>query len=161
MAKRRKAREAVLKALYLAESRGMTAVEAFAEMESFDRIMSATPDENAREELAPFSLGLDGEQMEFATTLAYHIERSQDDYNDQIRAVLKNWDLERIARIDRIIMWIALAEMTHILDIPVTVSINEAVELAKIYSFPKSPGFINGVLDAVARSRGLIEPRKQ
>ena len=149
-----------MRAFYLGESRGITIAEAFAEMEAVDRMIAATTDEAAREELEPFALGLDNEQKEFATTLAYHIERSHDEFNEQIRAVLKNWDLERIARIDRIIMWIALAEMTHILDIPVNVSINEAVELAKLYSFPKSPGFINGILDAVARAKGLIEPKK-
>lgn len=160
MAKRRQAREAVLRALYLGESRGITAAEAFAEMESVDRLIENAPDDAARDELAPFALALDDEQKEFAVTLAYHIERSRDEFNEQIRAVLKNWELERVARLDRIIMWIALAEMTCMLDIPVNVSINEAVELAKMYSFPKSPGFINGILDAVARAKGLIEPRK-
>ena len=77
--------------------------------------------------------------------------------NSIIEPVLKNWDFARISRIDRYILWIALAEMLYMLDIPATVSINEAIELAKKYSSEKSPAFINGVLDAAARNMGVLK----
>jgi len=59
------------------------------------------------------------------------------------------WDLERIARLDRIILRIGIAEMLHFPDIPEKVSINEAIETAKKYSTENSGKFINGILDSV------------
>ena len=61
----------------------------------------------------------------------------------------RNWDLERIALLDRILMLLAIAELTASKDIPVKVTINEVIELAKRYSTDKSGTFINGILDAV------------
>ena len=80
----------------------------------------------------------------------------------------KNWDLERIALLDRILMRLAIAELTSCNDIPVKVTMNEAIELAKRYSTDKSGTFINGILDAVIEElqkdnrinklgRGLVE----
>ncbi len=59
------------------------------------------------------------------------------------------WDLERIARLDRIILRIGISEMLHFPDIPEKVSINEAIEIAKKYSTDNSGKFVNGILDAV------------
>ena len=157
MAKRRKAREALLRALYLCESREMSVDEAFAEMETIDRDILAGGDDPDAPSLEPFSLGLDAGQKEFALVLGRRIAKEKDSYNEQITSVLENWDFSRIARIDRIIMWIAIAEMTFMLDIPVKVSINEALELAKKFSSEKSSGFINGVLDAVARNMDVLK----
>jgi len=61
-----------------------------------------------------------------------------------------NWEFERIAHLDRQIMRIAITEMLCFADIPIKVSINEALELAKRYSTEKSHAFINGILDATA-----------
>ena len=167
---RRKAREAVLKVFYLSESRNISIDEAFHEMAEIDRIIASEQGDNpscdaddplqnssSAANLKPFALGLDEQQMEFAQTLAHNIVDSREQLNEQIRPVLKNWDLSRISRIDRYIMWIALAEMQTMPDIPIPVSINEAIELAKKYSSEKSTSFINGVLDTVARNMGFIK----
>ena len=69
----------------------------------------------------------------------------------------ENWDISRISRIDRILMWMALTEIRSMDDVPVRVSIDEAIELAKRYSAEKAPGFINGILDKLARPN-LEEP---
>jgi transcription antitermination factor NusB len=61
-----------------------------------------------------------------------------------------NWEFERIAHLDRQIMRIAITEMLFVGDIPIKVSINEALELAKRYSTERSHAFINGILDATA-----------
>jgi N utilization substance protein B len=63
----------------------------------------------------------------------------------------RNWDFSRLAYMDVVIMQIALAEMMTFPSIPISVTINEYVELAKLYSTPKSGGYINGMLDAIAR----------
>ena len=63
----------------------------------------------------------------------------------------RNWDFSRLAYMDVIIMQIAIAEMMTFPSIPVSVTINEFVDIAKLYSTPKSGGYINGMLDAIAR----------
>ena len=63
----------------------------------------------------------------------------------------RNWDFSRLAYMDVVIMQIAIAEMVNFPNIPVSVTINEYVELAKLYSTPKSGGYINGLLDSIAR----------
>ena len=63
----------------------------------------------------------------------------------------RNWDFSRLAYMDVIIMQIAIAEMLTFPNIPVSVTINEYVELAKLYSTPRSGAYINGMLDAIAR----------
>ncbi len=72
----------------------------------------------------------------------------------------RNWDLERIAIIDRILMRMAITEAREFPSIPVKVSLNEYIEISKFYSTPKSNGFINGILDRVfieLRQKGLIK----
>ena len=61
----------------------------------------------------------------------------------------KNWDFDRIALIDRLVLRIALSEMLYVDDVPHKVSITEGVEIAKEYSTDDSGGFVNGILDAV------------
>ena len=151
MGSRRKAREAVLKALYLSEGRNISIDEAFHEMAEIDRLIAMSVEESEVSELKPFALGLNEQQMEFARTLAHCIVDSREQLSEQIKPVLKNWDFSRISRIDRFIMWIALAEMQYMPDIPIPVSINEAIELAKKYSSQQSSSFVNGILDAIAK----------
>lgn len=69
-----------------------------------------------------------------------------------------NWKVERISRVSRAIMRLCIYEMLHADDVPPQVAINEAVELAKIYDDDKAPAFINGVVNAFARAKGLIAP---
>jgi N utilization substance protein B len=72
----------------------------------------------------------------------------QKDWADGIIAKLaENWDVERIAVIDRIILQMALVEMKSMPDIPIKVAINEAIELGKKFSTRQSSAFINGILD--------------
>ncbi len=66
-----------------------------------------------------------------------------------LESALENWDLKRLMLLDRTILEVGLAELLGVPETPPQVAINEAVELAKIYSGEKSPGFVNGVLDAL------------
>ena len=63
----------------------------------------------------------------------------------------RNWDFSRLAYMDVVIMQIAIAEMMNFPNIPISVTINEYVDLAKLYSTSKSGGYINGMLDTIAR----------
>ena len=76
-----------------------------------------------------------------------------------IQSKTMNWDVDRIALTDRVILKVALVEMMNSPSIPVKVSINEAIEISKMYSTPKSKQFVNGVLDVLSNeltSRGKI-----
>ena len=63
----------------------------------------------------------------------------------------KNWDIERLAFTDKVILSMALAEMMHFPSIPVKVTINEYIDISKTYSTPKSKQFVNGLLDVMAK----------
>jgi N utilization substance protein B len=73
-------------------------------------------------------------------------------YRDLVDKHTKNWDLERIAFMDIVIMITAVAELMEFPDIPVKVSLNEYIEIAKYYSTPNSSLFINGVLDRIVEN---------
>lgn len=91
----------------------------------------------------------DNEDKEFARTLFRNTLVNADEYRSIINENMKNWDMERIAFMDIIIMQVALAEILSFPSIPVSVSLNEYIELAKIYSTRQSPAFINGTLDGI------------
>ncbi len=78
--------------------------------------------------------------------------RSSGEIDELVRRFSQNWRIERIARTELTILRMALYEMLHRPDIPVKVSINEAVELAKRFGDENSPGFVNGILDAAAKA---------
>jgi N utilization substance protein B len=83
----------------------------------------------------------------------------EEEYEDFVSQKIENWDIERLAAIDRIILVLAISEMVHFPSIPVKVSINEYIELSKQYSTPKSKQFINGILDKLAEDltrKGMI-----
>lgn len=91
----------------------------------------------------------DDEDQEFARRLFRRAVLNEDYYRHLISDNTKNWDLDRVAFMDVIIMQIALAEILSFPNIPVSVSLNEYVEIAKLYSTSKSGGFINGNLDGI------------
>jgi transcription antitermination protein NusB len=72
-------------------------------------------------------------------------------YEKYITELLKNWDIDRLALTDSLILKMGIAEMIHFSSIPVKVTINECIELAKEYSTPKSNKFVNGILDTVSK----------
>jgi N utilization substance protein B len=69
---------------------------------------------------------------------------------NRLTEVVKNWDLSRVALIDLLLIQMSLAEMIEFPSIPIKVSINEYLEIAKQYSTPQSQAFLNGVLDKVS-----------
>ena len=91
----------------------------------------------------------DDEDQEFARRLFRRTILNSDYYRHLVSENTKNWDLDRIAFMDVIIMQTALAEILSFPNIPVSVSLNEYVEIAKLYSTSKSGSFINGTLDGI------------
>lgn len=151
MASRRKARETLLKLLYLAESREISLDQAYREMNAIDQEITITAGDEEKDELKPFAGGLAEDQKEYVLSMGRKIEQNREDLHQTIRSLLKNWDFSRVSRIDRLIMTIALAEMRYRPDIPPAVSMDEAIELAKEYSTEKSTAFINGILDTARK----------
>ncbi len=93
----------------------------------------------------------DEEDKDFARKLFKASILNSDQYQSYMRNASRNWDFSRLAYMDIVIMQLALAEMLTFPNIPVSVTINEYVNLAKLYSTPRSGGYINGMLDAIAR----------
>ncbi|HAB53667.1 MAG: transcription antitermination factor NusB [Ignavibacteria bacterium RIFOXYB2_FULL_35_12] len=110
----------------------------------------------------------DPADKEFANNLINQIILNKKKLDELIKARVDNWDLSRIALIDRILLRIGICEILFFPDIPPKVSINEAIEIAKDYSTSSSGKFINGILDAILadlkkdnklnkKGRGLLE----
>jgi len=129
MKKRTRARELALQFLYQLDLRGPDFID-----EAREFLRDEEPDKDARE---------------FALHLIRGTAEHQDEIDDLIRDVAQNWDIERMAVIDRNVLRMATYEILHRKDIPPKVSINEAIELGKRYSTQNSGGFINGVLDKI------------
>lgn len=132
MGKRRKAREAVLEALYCYEIRGDAGIE----------------------DVFPYCRDrhqLNGDSEEFARDLLTKALQNIDFLDKKIAANIKNWDMNRLALIDKNVLRLGLAELLYFPDIPKKVSIDEAIELAKLYGSSESGRFVNGVLDALSK----------
>jgi len=86
---------------------------------------------------------------EFANNLINRVLIHQNDLDDEIKKRVDNWEMNRIALIDKILLRMGLCELFYFPDIPPKVSINESIEIAKEYSTAGSGKFINGILDAV------------
>lgn len=93
----------------------------------------------------------DEEDREFAIKLFRATIMNADTYQRYMADASRNWDFKRLAYMDIVLMQIALAEMMSFPAIPINVTINEYVELAKLYSTPRSGSYINGMLDSIAR----------
>jgi N utilization substance protein B len=116
-------------------------------------------DEAAGDEQSLQSEFKDHDDQDFVKTLFRKTLLKQKDYIELIKKYSQNWDLERVAFMDIVLMEIALTEMIEFPGIPVKVTLNEYIEIAKHYSTPKSGLFINGILDKIVtnlKSEGKI-----
>jgi len=93
----------------------------------------------------------DDEDHLYALNLFRYSIRYGEQYRDLISRCIKNWEFDRLAYMDIIIMQVAIAEFKNFPNIPISVTINEYVEIAKWYSTPRSSAYVNGVLDTIAK----------
>jgi N utilization substance protein B len=129
MRERRAAREVALQALYAEE------LTSYPIAQIIDDVI-----ENSE---------LQDELKTFAKDLFIAAVTHRDELDEIIKEKSENWDFERIAIIDRLVIRMAISEFKYFNDIPPKVSISEAIEIAKIYSTDDSSAFVNGILDAV------------
>jgi N utilization substance protein B len=101
----------------------------------------------SKQELLPMFKDL--EDHSFAIKLFRQTLLKGAEYRERINNHMKNWETERIANMDLIIMQVALAEIMTFPSIPINVTLNEYIDTAKYYSTPKSGNFINGILDSI------------
>jgi len=89
------------------------------------------------------------EYYAFSEQLVFGVLEHRDEVDTVIRDCAQNWSFERIARVDLAILRLAIHELLHRRDIPPIVSINEAIDLSKLYSTIESKRFVNGILDRI------------
>jgi len=126
---RRNAREGVLQALY---------AQQFSEDKStiiLNRVMALSSEKK--------------KNSKFISSLFQCVLDHADWANDMIKSHLQNWEFDRVAQIDQVLLRMGICEIFYMDDIPPKVSISEMVEISKVYSTDESSGFINGILDAV------------
>ena len=110
----------------------------------------------------------DGDDKHFLDTLFSKTLAMAGEHDEAIESAASNWDLDRIATMDLILLRMALAEARNFESVPLKVTMNEYIDLAKFYSTEKSGAFVNGVLDKLFKTmredgrivktgRGLIE----
>ena len=97
------------------------------------------------------------EEIEYGKDIIFSTIKNYDSYVDYIENASLNWGFSRITIIDRTIIMIAITEFIFAPDVPIKVSINEALELAKNYSTDKSPVFVNGILEKI---KHMLEDKK-
>lgn len=149
MSNRRVAREAALKSLYAVE-------------------VGNNSTQQVTNVIIKTALKDDTDSVKFAEKLLLITVDNAEEHDKIIDKHIKNWEVDRLAIIDKLILRMALTELLFFKEVPTKVSINEAIELAKKYSTRKSGNFVNGILDAALtylknenkiekKGRGLIE----
>jgi len=114
------------------------------------KLLNKSKEENPETYFTP-QLFKDEEDKEFGLSLLKHTITNLELYTEEISLKTKNWDKDRIADIDFVLLQMAICEFNNFPSIPTKVSINEYIEIAKEYSTPKSNVFINGVLDKIVK----------
>jgi len=94
------------------------------------------------------------EARPFAEKLVRGVRQNQGELDAQIQSASRNWRLERMARVDRNLIRLALYELKHADDVPAKVAFNEAIEIAKRYGTSESSAFVNGILDRCREELG-------
>ena len=129
---RRIAREAILQALYASAMTG----------EDSDKILKDILNRRSYE----------SNLIKYITDLFESAMDNKEWCEDQIKSRLNNWEFDRVALLDRLLLIVAISEIYFVEDVPPKVSISEAIEIAKIYCNEDSSSFVNGVLDNVYKA---------
>ncbi len=129
MRRRTRAREIAVQFLYQLDLRGDEVLELV-----HDYVESESDNKDVRD---------------FAIRLIQGSRRHQEETDSRLKEVTRNWDLSRMATLDRNVLRMAVFELLHCPDIPPKVTINEAIDIGKKFSTQNSGAFINGILDRV------------
>lgn len=147
MASRRRAREFALQALYqwdLVKTDPQT---------TLNGLWAGLLEEDGLDDCRP----PESEEVEFAQRLVHGVVSSTDELDPLIEGCSTNWRVSRMPIVDRNVLRIACLEFRAFDDVPATVTINEAVELAKKFGAKESKAFVNGIADRMARNLGCLD----
>jgi len=108
-----------------------------------DKLLELCYEENSNEE----------EEKEYISSVLMGVKENLEEIDKIILSKLKNWSIDRIAKIDIAILRLAIYEIKYLKDIPVKVTANEAVELAKMYGDNDSKSFVNGVIAKIIEDK--------
>ena len=114
------------------------------------KLINKSKETNSKTYFLP-KLYKDNQDKIFAKDLLKKTLKNYNYYNKEISKKTKNWDADRIARLDYVMLNMALCELIEFKTIPIKVTLNEYIEISKEYSTPKSNVFINGILDSIAK----------
>jgi transcription antitermination protein NusB len=134
---RRKTREFVLQVLFAADAQGEDPLDAM-------RVMEAhfTSDDDS-------AVKMHRVHVDFAGKLIATVSRDKEEIDGLIANISTNWKLHRMTLVDRNVLRMAVAELTTFPEIPSTVTLNEAIDIGKMYGADNSAAFINGILDRI------------
>ena len=122
--------------------------------------ISGEPIEMLVESIGGDMFGRNEEQFLFFQGLVYSVLRQKSEFDEMVKSHVRNWDIARLALLDRIILRLGICEFCSFDDIPPKVTINEYVDIAKRFSTEGSGKFVNGLLDAVLKdlsARGMVK----
>jgi N utilization substance protein B len=147
---RRRAREIALQVLY--------SIDANADVDPvsalgfyFDRFAAEEREDAGIEEGADVAPA----DQSYVETLVREVSARRDELDELLGQLSRNWRIERIARVERTILRMALYELKFRTDIPARVALNEAIELAKRFGSADASAFVNGLLDSAMNQLGL------
>jgi N utilization substance protein B len=153
---RRRAREVALQVLYSLdvnpEVAPATAIALY-----FDRFAGADNDERESDGATEGEgAGATDDRIDrpFLEALVHGVSARRAEIDERLAQLSRNWRVERIARVERNILRMALFELEHLEDVPARVTLNEAIELAKIFGAEDAPAFVNGLLDSAFHAPG-------
>jgi N utilization substance protein B len=147
MGTRRKGRELALQVLYQLDVQDKLGpgAEGHAALELFWKSFARGGDDFE---------GADEQDRAFANALIEGVRKNLPVIDEAIRKASRNWRLERMARVDRNLLRLAVYELTFEKDVPPKAAINEAIEIAKRFGTAESPSFVNGILDRCLEDLG-------
>ncbi|SHL32689.1 transcription antitermination factor NusB [Fibrobacter sp. UWEL] len=140
----RPARVFAMQLLYAMEITGQTVGQAL------PGVIAALPDQDTK----PFP----DEQKKYGMKLVDLIQQHKTELEESLKESAIHWELDRIARIDRIVLFIAMVELSYIPEVPMKVAISEAVQIAAKYSTDSSDAFVNGILTGFMEKKGIVIP---
>ncbi len=144
---RKLTREYAMQFLYEAEIQGDYSTKIRTDFFSFIRQVEDDKAESASKDFLV--------DIEYFNKVVNAVNENLPDIDRLLEVYAKNWRIERIAKVDLSILRLSIAEIEYMSEIPVSVSINEAVELAKKYGSKDSNKFINGILGKIVREKGI------
>lgn len=152
--RRTRAREIAMQALFQLDLRGQSSADELGRSIADECRMHLYAGEEVNADGLPNTAdrplnAVEKEVVEFAARLVEGTLEHIKEIDQQLQSVTRNWDLRRMAIVDRNVLRMAVFELIHCSDVPPKVVINEAIEIGKKFSTANSGGFVNGILDRI------------